>query len=169
MKIDTKARVAIGSILDVAIHGVSRPVRLADISTRLGVSQSYLGQLFSKLVQGGFLSSVRGPGGGYLLGRRLAVVSVADVIDAVDPVGPGQDSRRAAVRHSKDVGDITGELWGGLDDYLHNYLRTVSLESVLSSAAYTADVRERESAEVASHPVPGDPHVLSRLRSCVWQ
>lgn len=145
MKIDTKARVAIGAILDVAIHGASRPVRLADISTRQGVSQSYLEQLFKKLVHGGFLASTRGPGGGYQLSRRLALVSVADVVGAVDIAGPGHDSHRAAVHHPEDESVITSKLWIGLDDYLHDYLRTVSLASVLAGAVEAADWRGRES------------------------
>lgn len=162
MKIDTKARHAICAILDVAIHGVSRPVRLADISARQGVSQSCLEQLFSGLVQGGFVAGVRGPGGGYRLNRRLAVVSVADIIDAVDTAGPGQDSRRAAVRHSGDESDITAELWNGLDNYLHDYLRTVSLESVLAGAVGAADWRDRESVVARVPQALGNTRVKDR-------
>lgn len=152
MKIDTKARVAIGAILDVAIHGASRPVRLADISVRQGVSQSYLEQLFKRLVHSGFLASTRGPGGGYQLSRRLALVSVADVIGAVDTAGPSQDARRATVPSPGDESVITSELWNGLDDYLHDYLRTVSLASVLAGAVEAADWRQRES--VVARVVP---------------
>ena len=148
MRIDTKARVAICAILDIAIHGASRPVRLADISARQGVSQSYLEQLFRSLVHGGFLASTRGPGGGYQLGRRLAAVSVADIIDAVDAAGHGEDALRIADKHVEDESVITAELWSGLDDYLHDYLRTVSLESVLAGAVEATDWRERESVVV---------------------
>lgn len=144
MRIDTRARVAIGAILDVAIHGVSRPVRLADISTRQAVSQSYLEQLFKRLVHGGFLFSTRGPGGGYQLNRRLGLISVAEVIDAVDAAAPSQDLRQTAVRQEDDDAAITCELWSGLDEYLHDYLRTVSLASVLAGAVESADWREHE-------------------------
>lgn len=148
MKINTKARWAITAILDVAIHGKDRPVRLADISMRQGVSQSYLEQVFRRLVYGGFLTSVRGPGGGYRLSCRLAAVSVSDVIGAVDAAGPDQESRHAADPHSEDESVVTAELWSGLDDYLHDYLRTVSLASVLAGAVEAADWRERESVVV---------------------
>lgn len=46
------------------------PVPLADISERQGISLSYLEQLFSRLRKNGLVSSVRGPGGGYLLGYQ---------------------------------------------------------------------------------------------------
>ncbi|MDO8991189.1 MAG: Rrf2 family transcriptional regulator [Sideroxyarcus sp.] len=168
MKIDTKARIAISAILDVAIHGVSQPVRLADICARQDVSQSYLEQLFRRLVHGGFLTSVRGPGGGYRLSRRLAVVSVADIIGAVDTKGPGQKVRRATAKHAGDERVITTELWSGLDDYLHDYLRTVTLETVLAGAIAPADRRKRKFVVVKASQVPGDTRVMDKSPSSLW-
>lgn len=166
MKIDTKARVAIGAILDVAIHGVSRPVRLADISMRQGVSQSNLKQVIRRLVHGDFLASVHGPGGGYRLSRRLDLVSVADVIDAVDAADPAQDARRrAAVQRTEDESVIIAELWRDLDDHLHDYLRTVSLASVLAGAVAAADWREREPVVVKVPQLPGVTRARARSQT----
>lgn len=158
MKITTKARIAIGAILDVAIHGVRRPVRLVDISQRQGVSQSYLEQLFRKLRCGGFVASIRGPGGGYRLGRQLALVTVADIIAAVDASGTRRDSGRAVNRKSGGEEVTTAALWNGLDDYLHGFLSTVSLESVLTSTVEPADWLDREYGVV-----------MERLQSSVRQ
>lgn len=168
MKIDTKARVAIGAILDIAIHGTDRPVRLADISARQGVSLSYLEHLFKMLMHGGFLASVIGPGGGYRLNCRLAEVSVADIVGAVDTAPPGQDARHAAVRKSGDESDITTKLWSGLDDYLHDYLRTVTLESVLAGAVEATDWRERDASLIRVPQVQGDRRARDRPQSPAW-
>jgi Rrf2 family transcriptional regulator, iron-sulfur cluster assembly transcription factor len=143
MKIDTKARWAIAAILDIAIHGTDRPVRLADISRRQRVSQSYLEFLFRSLRQSGFVASVRGPGGGYRLVRRLATMSVADVIASVDSRAFGPEPCHDTDRRADDHGNVTDELWRGLDDHLWNYLRTVNLASVLASAAVAEDRSER--------------------------
>lgn len=144
MKIDTRAWAAIGAILDVAIHGSNRPVRLSDISTRRGVSLSYLEQIFRKLRRGGLVVSIRGPGGGYQLARQLATVTVADVIAAVDVSGKGRGSSRT-VSWQSGVEKVTAEkLWSGLDDYLQGYLRRVSLESVLMGTVEPADWLDRE-------------------------
>lgn len=156
MKINTKARFAISAMLDIAIHGVSQPVRLADISTRQRVSQSYLEQLFRSLVYGGFLTSARGPGGGYRLGRSLAAVSVADIIGAVDDTDPDRDARRATAKQAGDESVIPAELWSGLDDYLHDYLSSVSLESILAGSIAQADWRERVADVVEVPQVPDD-------------
>lgn len=57
---------------------------LADISERRGISLSYLEQLFSRLRKNGLVASVRGPGGGYLLGKDAGEIAVGAVITAVD-------------------------------------------------------------------------------------
>jgi Rrf2 family iron-sulfur cluster assembly transcriptional regulator len=151
MKIDTKARAAIAAILDVAIHGTSQPVRLADICKRQRVSQSHLEHLFKKLRDDGVVASFRGPGGGYRLNRRLASISVADIVSAVDSEtcnrGPyGGIDRGSGAQHS-----VSDGLWWRVDDHLRDYLRSVTLESVLANVTEAADVRER-SAVVATVP-----------------
>jgi Rrf2 family iron-sulfur cluster assembly transcriptional regulator len=141
---------------------------LADISNRQGVSRSYLEHLFKMLVHGGFLASVRGPGGGYRLSRCLAAVSVADVIDAVDTAGPGHDSRHTAVQLSVDESAVTAKLWSSLDDYLHDYLRTVSLASVLAGAVAAVDWHERDSVVVRAPKVVGDTRAMDKAQSYLW-
>lgn len=77
MKLTSKGRYAVTAILDIALHGKLEPVSLADISDRQAISLSYLEQLFAQLRRDGIVQSVRGPGGGYQLGKnrkRLAWV-----------------------------------------------------------------------------------------------
>jgi Rrf2 family iron-sulfur cluster assembly transcriptional regulator len=139
MKIDTNARWAIAAILDIAIHETGHPVRLADISRRQRVSQSHLEHLFRRLRESGFVASTRGPGGGYRLIRRLATISVAEVIASVDTHAIGSDPCHGADDH----GSVTDGLWCGLDDHLRNYLRTVNLASVLANTTEAEDLSER--------------------------
>jgi Rrf2 family iron-sulfur cluster assembly transcriptional regulator len=83
MRLTSKGRYAVTAMLDVALNSETGPVPLADISERQGISLSYLEQLFSRLRKNGLVSSVRGPGGGYLLGKD-ASIAVGEVISAVD-------------------------------------------------------------------------------------
>lgn len=151
MKIDTRARSAIAAVLDIAVHEADEPVRLGDIARRQHISVSYLEHLFKKLRQDGVIASFRGPGGGYRLNRRLAGISVADIIGAVnDTVLAGNRYRTA--RHGADTeSGVTDKLWCRIDDRLCDYLRTVTLESLLASINVAADSAER-SAVVATVP-----------------
>jgi Rrf2 family iron-sulfur cluster assembly transcriptional regulator len=71
-------------MLDVALHDNGQPVRIAEIAERQGISQSYLEQLFANLKKNGLVCGRRGPGGGYKLSRKSKLITVADVIDAVN-------------------------------------------------------------------------------------
>ena len=80
MRLTTKGRFAVTAMIDIAMYGTKGPVTLAGVSSRQKISLSYLEQLFGKLRRAGLVESVRGPGGGYRLGRGADAVSVADVI-----------------------------------------------------------------------------------------
>jgi len=75
---------SIAAMLDLALHSGRGPVTLADISVNQGISLSYLEQLFAALRGKQLVRGVRGPGGGYYLGRPSGEISIADIICAVD-------------------------------------------------------------------------------------
>ena len=80
MRLTSKGRYAVTAMLDVALNSEAGPVPLADISERQGISLSYLEQLFSRLRKNGLVSSVRGPGGGYLLGKDASSIAVGSPV-----------------------------------------------------------------------------------------
>jgi Rrf2 family iron-sulfur cluster assembly transcriptional regulator len=130
MKLTSKGRYAVTAMLDVAIHAVTGPVPLADISERQGISLSYLEQLFSRLRKYGLVNSVRGPGGGYRLGQCSAQITIADVINAVDEsinatkcggTGNCQDGQQC----------LTHYLWADLSDRIEDFLKGISLAELV--------------------------------------
>src|SRR5512144_2131151 len=84
MRLTTKGRFAVTAMVDLGMRHGTGPVTLAEISQRQKISLSYLEQLFGKLRRNGLVDSVRGPGGGYNLGRPPELVAVSDIIVAVD-------------------------------------------------------------------------------------
>ncbi len=84
MKLTSRGRYAVTAILDIALHGKDMPVSLADISDRQAISLSYLEQLFAQLRREGIVHSVRGPGGGYQLGKSAEEINVGMIISAVN-------------------------------------------------------------------------------------
>ena len=114
------------------MHSDKGPVSLADISTRQGISLSYLEQLFAKMRRNKLVVSTRGPGGGYSLGGSPDQVCIADVINAVDEVMQIAD---------KDVSNgspsyepcLTEQLWEELSAEIENYLTTISLADMMQN------------------------------------
>jgi Rrf2 family iron-sulfur cluster assembly transcriptional regulator len=114
------------------MHSDKGPVSLADISTRQGISLSYLEQLFAKMRRNKLVVSTRGPGGGYSLGGSPDQVCIADVISAVDEEMQIAD---------KDVSNgspsyepcLTEQLWEELSAEIENYLTTISLADMMQN------------------------------------
>ncbi len=130
MRLTTKGRYAVTAMLDLALHQHKGPISLADISSRQDISLSYLEQLFSKLRKQDLVSSVRGPGGGYKLALAEANIFVADIIDAVDE---SIDATNCKGRGDCQDGStcLTHHLWTDLSSQIHNFLKSISLASLI--------------------------------------
>lgn len=131
MRLTTKGRYAVTAMLDLALHHGQGPITLADIAQRQGISLSYLEQLFSRLRKRTLVSSVRGPGGGYSLGREAADIHVAEVIAAVDE---NVDTTRCGGAHNCQDNDrcLTHDLWHDLSDRIYDYLNSISLQDLMN-------------------------------------
>ena len=133
MRLSTKGRYAVMAMVDLATVSQDTPVVLSDVAERQEVSLSYLEQLFSKLRRGGLVKSVRGPGGGYLLSRSCAEVRIADIILAVDEpikVTRCDDGSPEGCTSNKSR-CLTHDLWEGLGNQIHLYLKSISLADIV--------------------------------------
>jgi len=146
MRLSTKGRYAVTAMLDLAISSERGPVTLADISAEQGISLSYLEQLFACLRRQRLVKGVRGPGGGYYLGRSADEISIADIICAVD--------EWAEFRCCKNSGDypdgessLTRSLWNELSNDIFGFLSGITL----------ADIVERGSVTQIPPPFKNDP------------
>lgn len=83
MKLTTRGRYALQALIDLIENSNGKAVKLLDISNRQGLSIAYLEQLFNQLRRGGVVKSVRGPGGGYVMARDAASISIQDVLKSV--------------------------------------------------------------------------------------
>lgn len=153
MRLTTKGRYAVTAMLDLALHADQGPVSLSDISRRQGISLSYLEQLFARLRRHKLVVSVRGPGGGYRLGRCCDEVFVAEVVDAVNE---SLDTTRCANKGDCQNGEmcLTHHLWSDLSDQIHQFLSQISLGDLM---------RKREILQVASRQ-DGDAQTINTER-----
>ncbi len=132
MRLTSKGRYAVTAMLDVALHSQEGPVPLADISERQGISLSYLEQLFSRLRKNGLVASVRGPGGGYLLGKEASDIAVGTVIMAVDE---SVDATRCQGKEGCQGGTrcLTHALWRDLSERISSFLNNITLAELVDN------------------------------------
>jgi Rrf2 family iron-sulfur cluster assembly transcriptional regulator len=84
MRISTRGRYALRAMVDLAQHGDQGPVPRQEIAERQEISADYLAQLFVQLQAAGLVEGVKGPGGGYRLGRAPSLICAEHVVRAVE-------------------------------------------------------------------------------------
>ena len=130
MRLSTKGRYAVTAMLDLALNGQDGPVTLSDISENQGISLSYLEQLFAALRAKKLVRGVRGPGGGYFLGREADEISIANIICAVDEWVEftrcqGKEDCRGGQRC------LTHSLWDDLSRQIYEFLEEITLQDLV--------------------------------------
>ena len=152
MRLTTKGRFAVTAMVDLAMRQSRGPVTLAAISERQHISLSYLEQLFGRLRRAKLVTSVRGPGGGYCMGRPMQQISVAEIITAVDePIDATQCEGKENCDDDKRC--MTHDLWATLNAKIHEYLNSVTLGDVVAhqhgkQVAVIQDFRGRDKQPV---------------------
>ena len=136
MKISTKGRYALRTLIDLTQHSNGSLVTLKDIAARQGISQKYLEQIVTQMVRSGFLKGMRGSQGGYRLARDPKEINVGEILEAIEgclsPVACLDPSNEACDR----CGDCsTLELWKGLYETVMNYLTAITLQDLVDRAS----------------------------------
>lgn len=132
MRLTTKGRFAVTAMVDLGMRHGTGPVTLAEISGRQRISLSYLEQLFGKLRRRQIVDSVRGPGGGYCLARDMSLLTVAEIILAVDE--PIDATQCAGKENCKDEEKcLTHDLWANLNERIFDYLGSVTLRQLVEN------------------------------------
>lgn len=148
MRITTRGQMAVSAMTDLAVHQRLRPVALSAISARLGISLSYLEQLFSALRRAGLVDSTRGPGGGYMLALKPAKICVSDIILAVENLKADEGSEKTGAVAKA----VTGDLWMAFNAQVMEYLQSVTLEDLVQqqrAQGVTAQVAAPKAAPAA--------------------
>jgi len=137
MRLSTKTRYAVSAMLDLALNEHQGPVTLADISENQSISLSYLEQLFAALRAKGLVRGVRGPGGGYYLGREASAIAISDIICAVDDWV--EYTRSPSYRRGSDPLALTPRgLWDDLSGQLFDFLDDITLASLVARGSQPA-------------------------------
>lgn len=156
MRLTTKGRYAVTAMLDLAIRANDKPVNLADISERQGISLSYLEQLFAKLRREDLVTSVRGPGGGYQLSRDANQIFVAQIIDAVNESVDATSCQGKGDCHDGEQ-CLTHVLWDDLSEQIHQFLQSISLGSLVARHEVRAISERQEQRRNSTIPLRNQP------------
>ena len=126
MRVSQKLEYACRAAIQLAKHHDGKsPLRLDDLASREHVPATFLVQILSDLKQANLVISKRGKSGGYLLAAEPAQITLAKIIEAVDPqlleepeLGEGES---APTLH---------QVWNSANDTLTKTLRNTTLDQL---------------------------------------
>ena len=132
MKISTKGRYALRLMIDLAMNSVGEPVSLKDVAKRQGISEKYLEQIISVLNRAGYVKSIRGAQGGYLLRRAPEEYTVGMILRLTEgslaPVTCVEDGDFPCERQENCVTVI---LWKKINDAINSVVDSITLQDLV--------------------------------------
>lgn len=140
MHFSVKVEYGVMALMELALAPGPRPLQVKVIARREGkrIPVRFLEQVMSSLKKAGFVASLRGAQGGYMLARLPSEIRLGEVISAIDgPIHtalnlPGEDS-------------ILQEVWREVNASIIEVLNSVTVEDICR--------RKREREEVPMYHI----------------
>jgi len=133
MKISTRGRYGIRLLLDLAEHATEGHIALAHTAERQKISARYLEQVAVILRRAGYIHSVKGASGGYLLSKAPSEIIIGDALRVleddllvVEPLKPGE-------KENKLQRCLRNEIYNPLNERIAQVVDGLTLESLLCS------------------------------------
>jgi len=144
MRLTTKGRYGVRAVVNLASAFANRPVSIKHIAEEEGISPEFLEQIFFKLKKTGIISSVRGPGGGFVLNRKASEITIKTILDAVGettfptPCTNPEDWEACGRKESC----IMTKTWQSFADLINDFLEKLTIKDILegSGVMYYEDI-----------------------------
>lgn len=144
---------ALHALIHLAHKKGGQNVGIKELSASLGVSESYLSKIMSKLRQDGIVHAVTGASGGYELARAADQITFLDVIQVIEGRQNLYDCFNIDEQHhhlffdaealesdtTYDIGNkecLVKKVMTGAEQHLNQYLKEHTLQWVLDSSAF---------------------------------
>ncbi len=145
MKINTKTRYGLRTMIELAMQGNGKGLYQKEISRRQDISFKYLDQIIAALKASGLIVNAGGRMSGYVLSRDPGKISVYDIYRAFDRELTIIDCLKDEGRCRREPSCATRTFWKELNDLNVNYLKSANLKDL---ATKQQAINERESASM---------------------
>ena len=132
MKISTKGRYALRLMMDLAENNTGSPISLKDVAKRQDISDKYLEQIISILNKAGYVRSVRGAQGGYMLKMEPQNYTVGMILRQTEgslaPVACIEDDEIVCGRQQQCVTSI---VYKKINDAISGVVDNITLQDLV--------------------------------------
>jgi Rrf2 family protein len=115
-------------MLDLAVYNTGEPVRLKDVAKRQHISEKYLEQIIAVLNKAGYVKSIRGPQGGYMLKNSPEKYTVGMILRQTE------GSLAPVVYDDADSMEreaVISRIWMQLEDAINNIVDNITLRDMV--------------------------------------
>lgn len=131
MKISTKGRYALRLMMELALNGNDRPISIKEVAARQGISDKYLEQIISMMSSAGYVRSIRGAGGGYILTETPDKYTVGMILRTTE----GSLAPVACVDENNPCDRVencaTTEVWRRLNTAINDVVDNITLQDLI--------------------------------------
>ncbi len=131
MKLSTRTRYGMRAVIELAQHEEKRPLQLKVIAERQGISVKYLEQLMSLLRSAGFVRSIRGSKGGYILARPAEQIIVYDIFRCLEGAVTTAECIDDSDYCERAADCAAREIWMRVEEAIHSVLGSLTLAEVV--------------------------------------
>lgn len=133
MKVSTKGRYGLRSMIDLAVHSAGGHVALGSIAERQNISLNYLEQVFSTLRKAGLVKSVKGAQGGYILGDDPSNITIGRILRALEgELSLVEDLDSKTHHDSRLQYCIKVNVWDKMTETLNQIVDNITLEDMVN-------------------------------------
>ncbi|MCK5849329.1 MAG: Rrf2 family transcriptional regulator [Kiritimatiellae bacterium] len=126
MKISSKTKYALKTVIDLALNYRNGVCRIADVADRQKIPPKFLEQILLILKGGGIVQSKRGINGGYSLAKPPAELALGQIVRLTGDLIPRTtDTKEYEANHISDR--VLAEIWLDINDYTTKKLDSVFL------------------------------------------
>lgn len=135
MKVSTKGRYALRTMIDLAVNDSGNPIPLKDIAARQDISLKYMEQIIALLIKAKLVKSVRGNNGGYMLAKSSMQYTAGDILRAAEgDMTPIDCIKKNHFDCSRADFCTVLPFWLGLNKVINGYLDSVTLSELARQA-----------------------------------
>jgi len=140
MKISTRGRYALRLMIDLATYNTGAPVALKDVAARQDISEKYLEQIIATLNKAGFVRSIRGAQGGYVLTKAPKDYTVGMILRLTEgDLAPVDCSLNDGAECERRCDCVTIKIWSKMAEAINGVVDGITLEDLLSWKEDQAD------------------------------
>ena len=132
MRLTTKGRYGVRTVVNLAAKEQNRPIPISLIAKEEELSPEFIEQIFFKLKKVGLIRSTRGPKGGFVLNENPSEITIKMILDAAgEPLYPAPCTNPHATPCPRKADCPLNPVWQNFYEIIVKHLSNISLRDII--------------------------------------